>query len=339
MRFASIQLAIWLTGLLTGLSDQRAFAQVAAPSQGGGVDIVEVTATTMKVRFGINGTGAGRVLAIATMPYGAPVPLAAADGQFYTASPAYGQGSTLGEGYAVYNGTEHSTIITDLKPNTRYYVTNAEYNTDGTSIAYNISGTSMSTPTSKVVPLPVELTTFNGTLDTRNCATLHWTTATELNSNYFALERSTDGSMFAEVGRMAAGHTSSSTLGYKWPDPQPLTQLTYYRLRQVDLDGKSSYSSVVALSPKLAVAQQLEVYPNPSAGRPVQLFLKGYQETVLILSLTDNLGRSVLVQHLTPSSVQYLAPLALPQDFAPGTYVLTLAGSGTPVKKRIILSE
>lgn len=340
MRFTSIRLSCWLLGLLVGLSIRSAQAQtIDKPSKGGGVDIIEVTATTMKVRFGMNGTGQGRILAVAVMPYGAPVPLAATDGQFYAASPDYGKGSTIGAGYVVYNGTEHSATITGLKPNSFYYITNAEYNTDGTTIAYNTSGTSMSTPTEKAAPLPVELTAFTGTINTQNLATLHWATATERNSEYFALERSTDGSTFAEAGRVAAARTSSHTLGYEWPDPQPLAQLTYYRLRQVDLDGKLYYSSVVTLSPKLTIARQLEVYPNPSAGRQVQLLLNGYQEEPLTLSLTDNLGRSVLAQRFTPATAQYLAPLALPQSLASGTYVLTVAGSGNPIKKRIIISE
>lgn len=339
MRFTSIRSVLLVAGLLTGLASHPALAQVAAPSQGGGVDIIEVTATTMKVSFGINGTGEGRVLAVAAMPDGAPVPLAAADGQFYKASPTYGQGSTLGVGYAVYSGKERSTTITGLKPNTRYYVTNAEYNTDGTTITYNTGGTSMSMPTSKIAPLPVELTDFTGAADARNFATLHWTTATERNSDYFALERAIDSSTFLEVGRVRAAQASIRTLSYEWPDPQALTQLTYYRLRQVDLDGKFQYSPIVTLSPKLAMAQQLEVYPNPSAGRPVQLLLQGYQEEVLALNLTDNLGRSVLSQHITPTTTQYLAPLALPVGLAAGTYVLTLAGSGHPIKKRITISE
>lgn len=300
---------------------------------------MEVTATTMKVSFGMRGTGQGRVLAVAVMPYGAPVPLAATDGQFYKASSTYGQGSALGEGYAVYSGTEYSVTITGLKPNTRYYVTNAEYNTDGTTIAYNNSGTSMSTPTSKAAPLPVELTTFTGTIDIHNLAKLNWTTATEQNSDYFALESSTDGTTFAEDGRVTAGRTSNSTLDYEWSDPKPLAQLTYYRLRQVDIDGKFYYSPIVTLSPKLAVLRQLDVYPNPSAGRSVQLLLTGYQQEVLTLNLTDNLGRSVLAQHITPATAQYLAPLALPPGLASGTYILTLAGSGNPVKKRVTISE
>jgi hypothetical protein len=179
MRFSSIYLALWLVALLTGLSNQQAIAQVSPPTQGGGVDIVEVTATTMKVRFGMSGSGQGRVLAVAEMPYRAPVPLAAADGQFYTASSTYGQGSELGKGYAVYNGEDHFTTITGLQPNTYYYVTNAEYNTDGNTIAYNTRGTSVSTPTAKAAPLPVELTTFTGATDNRNFATLRWATAIE----------------------------------------------------------------------------------------------------------------------------------------------------------------
>jgi len=339
MRFSFTHLALWLAGLFTGLASQPACAQVAAPSQGGGVDIVEVTATTMKVSFGINGTGEGRVLAIAAMPDRAPVPLAASDGQFYNASPVYGQGSALGKGYAVYNGKDRSTTITGLQPGTYYYITNAEYNTDGSTITYNTRGTSVSTPTAKAAPLPVELITFSGAIDTRNQATLRWATATERNSSYFALERSTDGSTFVEAGRVAAAHTSSQALAYQWPDPQTLTQPTYYRLRQVDLSGDFYYSSIVALAPKLAVARQLDLYPNPSAGRPVQLLLTGYDGEALTLQLVDGLGRSILSQQLAPATAHYLVPLALPPGLAAGTYVLTVSGSSTPARKRLTLSE
>lgn len=339
MRFTSIRSVLLVAGLLTGLASHPALAQVTAPSQGGGVDIIEVTATTMKVSFGINGTGEGRVLAVAAMPNRAPVPLAASDGQFYNASAVYGQGSALGEGYAVYNGKDRVATITGLRPGTYYYVTNAEYNTDGTTISYNTRGTSVATPTAKVAPLPVELTTFTGAIDTRNQATLRWTTATERNSGYFALERSADGSTFVEAGRVAAAQTSSQTLAYEWPDPQTLAQPTYYRLRQVDLNGEFYYSSVVTLSPKAVTVRQLDLYPNPSAGRPVQLLLTGYEGEAVTLQLSDGLGRSVLTQQFAPATARYLTPLALPQALAPGTYIITVANGSVSTKKRLTVSE
>jgi hypothetical protein len=274
--------------------------------------------------------------------------LSAANGQFYTANDIYGQGSVIGSGFAVYNGTDHSVTVTGLKPSTYYYITNAEYNTDGTTIIYNTSGISMSTstrsapttaPVTAPTPLPVELVSFTGSVNTSNIAILRWTTASERNSAYFSLERSADGTSFIEAGRVAAAAVSSQTLAYQLPDPLRLLHPTYYRLRQVDLDGIVRYSNVITLTPKLPVAQLLEIYPNPSSGQDMQLLLQGYDGESLSLRVADALGRIVMAQSLAPTTTQFLTPLLLPQGLAAGTYVLTLAGSNSPIQKRIVVSN
>ncbi|RZJ94153.1 MAG: T9SS type A sorting domain-containing protein, partial [Hymenobacter sp.] len=89
----------------------------------------------------------------------------------------------------------------------------------------------------------------------------------------------------------------------------------------------------------LAVARQVDVYPNPSAGRAIQLLLHGYEGETIALIISDNLGRLIATQHFTPATAQYLTPLALPQGMAAGTYILTLVGSGSPIQKRLVLSE
>jgi hypothetical protein len=344
-----LHLILLLLALAAGLPGRTALAQVSAPTQGGEVSAIRVTATTIEVTFGTTGNGQGRLVAIAQTNRGMPVPLSPVDGQFYNASSTYGQGSPLNSGYVVYNGTEHSIIVTGLKPSTSYYFVNAEYNTDGSTIMYNVRGSSMSTATSSAyvpepvtsdpTPLPVELTAFTGTVDANNLATLRWTTASERKSAYFALERSPDGKAFTEIGRVVAATTSSRTLAYQCPDPQRLLRTAYYRLRQVDNDGTAHYSSVVTLAPMQPVAQLLEVYPNPSSGQAMQLLLQGYDGESLRLRIADALGHTVATQTLAPTSAQYLAPLALPQDLAAGTYVLTIAGSNSPVQKRIVVSN
>jgi hypothetical protein len=331
-----------LLSLTAGLFGQSAWAQVVAPSQGGEVGVVYTTATTMELSFGTTGTGQGRVVAMAEAPGGMPVLLTAVNNQFYTAATCYGQGSPLGKGYAVYNGTGHAVVVSGLKPNTFYYVTNAEYNADANTIAYNTNGVSMSTATRlAATPLPVELTAFTGTLNGQNLATLHWATASERNAAYFALERSTNGVTFAEVGRVAASGNTTRSLNYQWSDHQRLACLTYYRLRQVDTDGKIQYSGVVALTPSSSALtnQSLQVYPNPSAGHEVQLLLQGHDGEALELRLTDALGRLIVKQNIFPISNQYITPLALPQNVAIGNYILTVGGSNSSTQKRITISN
>lgn len=342
-----LHLSLLVVLLVALLHNHTALAQAVAPSQGGEVSLVLVTSTTMEIEFGTTGTGQGRVVAIAPTSNGMPVPLTVDDGRFYNAASLYGQGSSLGDGFVIYNGAGHSTTVTGLKPNSYYYFTDAEYNTDGTTIAYNTYGTSMSTATRPAAatftptPLPVKLTTFTGTVDTHNLATLCWTTATEQNTAYFALERSTDGTNYIEVGQTAAAGTSNLPLGYQWLDKQPLESLTYYRLRQVDQNGTAHYSQALTLSPILStsLAQSIDVYPNPATGQTIQLLLNGYNGELFQLHLTDALGRTVMSQKLTPIETHYLTSLPLPQGIASGTYILTLAGSRSPIQKRIIVSN
>jgi hypothetical protein len=330
-------------GLIAGLCSHAASAQVTAPTRGGGVSVMRVTATTMELNFGINGTGQGRVVAVAATNDGMPVRLSIVDGQSYTAATTYGKGAAIGQGYVVYNGSNNTATITGLQPDTYYYIANAEYNADSTGIAYNTRGTSMSIATRSATvnpaPLPVELTSFTGSVDIQSSATLRWTTASERNTAYFAIERSTDGTSFAEASLLIAAGNSSKSASYQWRDPQRLTHVTYYRLRQADLDGSVVYSSVVALVPAPTIDHLVEVYPNPSTGQTIQLLLQGYSGETLKLHLVDVLGRPVLTQVLTPADTRIVIPLILPQGLAAGTYLLTLAGNSSPIQKRIIVSD
>ena len=89
----SFVLSLLLLTVSTSL--QQALAQVTAPSSGGYVTLESATATTMRLRF--NGSGQGRVIAMAVAPQATPVPLAAVDNTFYKADPTYSYGSTVGK--------------------------------------------------------------------------------------------------------------------------------------------------------------------------------------------------------------------------------------------------
>lgn len=113
--------------------------------------------------------------------------------------------------------------------------------------------------------LPVELVDFQVWATPIQQVELHWQTETELNNDYFAIERSSDGKGFKEILRLKGAGTYQGFLDYDALDNRPFSGNNYYRLRQVDFDGTFSYSEVrhVFLDMRTDILD-INVYPNPT---------------------------------------------------------------------------
>ncbi|SES95518.1 M12 family metallo-peptidase [Hymenobacter actinosclerus] len=153
-------------------------------------------------------------------------------------------------------------------------------------------------------PLPVTLTDFTAR---RAGATtlLSWRTASESSMAYFEVERSSDGSTFAALGRVAATNTNS-VHNYTFTDPTPGAGLSYYRLLMRELNGKQTYSAVVTVSVVTGTSAASnpamlhgEAFPNPvPAGARLQLKLQLATAQPAELLVTDMLGRQLLRRSL-----------------------------------------
>jgi hypothetical protein len=95
--------------------------------------------------------------------------------------------------------------------------------------------------------LPVRLASFSGK-QVENQLLLGWQTTFESNSEYFVIERSADVQSFEAVGRVASAGFSESMQVYGFTDAAPLKGTNYYRLRQVDRDGRFEYSKILGLT-------------------------------------------------------------------------------------------
>ncbi len=93
--------------------------------------------------------------------------------------------------------------------------------------------------------LPVSWVSFNGK-KVENGISLNWITASEHNNAYFEIERSIDGNNFVPIGTVKAKNNHSGNT-YNYIDHHPLKANSYYRLKQFDIDGRSSYSSIVRI--------------------------------------------------------------------------------------------
>ncbi|MEZ4900397.1 MAG: T9SS type A sorting domain-containing protein [Spirosomataceae bacterium] len=117
--------------------------------------------------------------------------------------------------------------------------------------------------------VPVQLIYFRGKSE-GNRVRLNWATATEINSEYFYVERSTDLKQFDAIGKITSAGDSRKRIEYSFLDESPLPGVNYYRLKQVDRDGTSEFSKIIAVSPQNAGAR-LVVYPNPSDGTNIKV--------------------------------------------------------------------
>ena len=115
--------------------------------------------------------------------------------------------------------------------------------------------------------LPVTFTSFKGERQ-GTINNLSWSTSTEVNNSGFELLRSADGTNFSTLGFVASkasNGNSNGTLNYAFADKKPFTGNAYYRLKQIDKDGKTTLSQIVLIKGiKLNKLELTSVYPNPT---------------------------------------------------------------------------
>ena len=110
--------------------------------------------------------------------------------------------------------------------------------------------------------LPVELTAFTAT-PTTNAINLNWTTASEIDNDYFVVEKSINGRDFRAIGQVEGMGSTTQTTEYNFSDNDPIQGVSYYRLKQVDFDSDVEYSQVLPVRYNRTIAVSL--FPNPTS--------------------------------------------------------------------------
>ncbi len=111
-------------------------------------------------------------------------------------------------------------------------------------------------------PLPVTLLELKAQSAVASVL-VSWKTGTEQNSSHFNVLRSADGTNFTVIGRVSSARNSNSIVSYQFNDVQPLSGTSYYRLQQVDIDGKATLSQVVSVRRNTEEKAVLSLQPNP----------------------------------------------------------------------------
>lgn len=182
--------------------------------------------------------------------------------------------------------------------------------------------------------LPVDWLSFSA-IPVRDEVLLEWSTATESNSDYFVIERSTNGADYRELGIMGAMNTSNTTTDYVFKDPEPLNGVSFYRLRQVDLDGKIDFSEVRTVSFEYEVP--IVVYPNPNDGYTCFVQCNDCNLDDLTVSAFDHLGGKVDPPISLSHQSENLVEVVFTQRLAMGVYTLVLETGLMTYKDKLVV--
>jgi len=157
---------------------------------------------------------------------------------------------------------------------------------------------------SSITPLPVKLLNFNAILVNKTDGYLTWETASELNNNYWDIERSVDGSTWLKAGEEPGFGTTSDIHYYNFTDPNInllLSPIVYYRLKQVDYNGNFTYSQIRELNLATVATNNLKVWYNQSDDKVYIDYSTSNTSENLHLVLTDMQGKIIVSQNIAVS--------------------------------------
>lgn len=184
-----------------------------------------------------------------------------------------------------------------------------------------------------MVVLPVELVTFRA-IPNDSETQLYWQTATEVNNDYFQIERSSNGLDFTAIGKVNGSGDSYEMNEYTYVDKEPVLGANFYRLKQIDFDGSFEYSSIVSVA-HILDKSDIGLHPNPFIQGARLSLSSGYEEEQLI-QIFNIYGQLVFSNVLGKGEVGKELDLS---HLAPGSYMFKFGqGKNTVVQKIIKLN-
>jgi parallel beta-helix repeat protein len=186
--------------------------------------------------------------------------------------------------------------------------------------------------TTNLAFLPVQFVSFKAELQNGKVL-VSWSTATEQNASHFDVERSTNGKDFTKIGAVNARGNSNSLVNYSYSDGSPVAGISYYRLRQVDLDNRYVYTKT-ALVRNESMSKAFSVWPNPVIDN-VNITLTADRNQNLNLRVVDLNGRVVRSQvvNVTKGMNQITVNL---NTLNKGVYVVQLVGENLNRNEKLI---
>jgi len=179
-------------------------------------------------------------------------------------------------------------------------------------------------------PLPVKYVMFTGTV-VKNDVKLNWITATEINNKGFEVERSLDARTFTSIGFVKGVENSRNINKYRFDDLNAFTSqrtsVLYYRLRQVDLDGKFTYSNIIKVDKNDLRSGDVVVFPNPFKD-VIGISIESADNSISEITIADMQGKLIYKANYQLESGSNFIELTQLVNKSAGVYFVKVNHSG-----------
>ncbi|MEP0986936.1 T9SS type A sorting domain-containing protein [Ekhidna sp.] len=185
--------------------------------------------------------------------------------------------------------------------------------------------------------LPVELIHFSGIAENHQVI-LTWETASEINNDFFEVQRSPDGVSFDIIGVVDGSGNSNEPVKYAFRDKEPYLGLNYYRLRQVDFDGAEELLPIIQVDNDSKLKGILiSTYPNPATSENLNIrILSGDDHTLMNMRIVDMSGR-LYAEKQYEGTLLVDEKIKTERRMVPGIYFMMVEQGGNIQSHKIII--
>ncbi|MBS1609234.1 MAG: T9SS type A sorting domain-containing protein [Bacteroidetes bacterium] len=183
-------------------------------------------------------------------------------------------------------------------------------------------------------PLPVKFGDIKAYPENKGVQ-VDWEVYSETGVAEYKIERSTDGTSFMTIGSINA-KGQDGKLYYSWFDAAPASGINYYRVRNLDIDGKSSFSSIVKVNTGELPAG-ITLYPNPVSGNHLSIQASGFKKGDYQIELYTIGGQQLYKKQFTHAGGTINQAIELPPLLKAGIYTIRLTGAGIGQVKQFLI--
>lgn len=170
--------------------------------------------------------------------------------------------------------------------------------------------------------LPVDFSSFTGNCK-NNHTVLEWSTASETNNDYFTIEQSEDGINWKSIGTVKSAGNTTIDQNYSYTADIANNPVSFFRIGQTDLDGRSTYSKVIRVNGCVMIVSAINLYPNPSNGTSLHGRIDHPSNETGAIEIFDALGQMIRRNTISQSEFTIYFPSPLPA----GVYYVKISTS------------